>query len=69
MLVNYEIKHHRPRSSKRPTTTPALEMNFNPHKLLEKVNNHKKAPISNFRLMSSRPNKNSLPSYMQVIKL
>ena len=66
MLVKYEVKQHKPKSSKRPSATPLIEMNFDPYKLLTKVNNHKKPSTPNFGLMSSRPEGQVLPSYMQV---
>lgn len=66
MLVKYDAQHHKVRSSKRPSTTPLIEMNFDPYKMITKVNNHKKPSTPNFRLMSSRPEGPVLPSYMQV---
>lgn len=66
MLVKYDVKPHKPKSSKRPSGTPSIEMNFDPYKLITKVNNHKKPSTPNFRLMSSRPEGRVLPSYMQV---
>jgi len=66
MLVKYETNAHKPRSSKRPSSTPSIEMNFDPYKLINKVNNHKKPSTPNFRLMISRIDKGALPSYMQV---
>jgi hypothetical protein len=66
MLVKYDAKPHQPRSSKRPSTTPSIEMNFDPYRLITKVNNHKKPSTPDFRLMSSRPEGRILPSYMQV---
>lgn len=68
MLVKYDAKNHKPKSSKRPSTTPSIEMNFDPFTLINKVNNHKKPSTPNFRLMSSRPDGKILPSYMQVYK-
>jgi len=66
MLVKYDAKPHEPRRSKRPSTTPSIEMNFDPYRLIAKVNNHKKPSTPDFRLMSSRPEGRILPSYMQV---
>ena len=43
------------------------DLNFDPDKLIEKVNNHKKPITPNFQLMKSRPTDRSpLPSYMKV---
>lgn len=66
MLVKYDAKHYKPRSSKRPTSTPSIEVSFDPYKLLDKYNNHKKPSTPNFRLMSSRPEDKVLPAYMKV---
>jgi len=67
MMVKYKNIPHMPRSSKRPSSTPSIEVKFDPYKLLNNVNNHKKPSTPNFKLMSSRPDSCSLPSYMQVI--
>lgn len=43
------------------------DIDYDPDKLIEKVNNHKKPTTTNFDLMRSRPtDKGPLPSYMKV---
>ena len=66
MLVKYDAAKYKARKDNRPTSTPSIEINFDPHKLLNKVNNHKKPSTPNFRLMTSRPRDPVLPSYMKV---
>jgi hypothetical protein len=69
MLVNYDTKKTKTRIEARPVdNTPTIENYFDPYKMLEKVNNHKKTSTPNFRLMSGRPSNRILPSYMTVIK-
>jgi len=70
MLVKYETQKTKTRIEARPVEiTPTIEGTFDPYKMIEKVNNHKKPSTPNFRLMSSRPTNNILPSYMTVIKI
>lgn len=47
--------------------TGGVSNNYDPDKILEKVNNYKKPNTPNFNLMTSRPMDNDvLPSYMKV---
>lgn len=66
MLVKYNSNSYKPKVQKRPSSTPSIEVNFDPYKLLDKVNNHKKPSTPNFATMTSRPEDKILPSYMQV---
>ena len=54
---------------KQPKLKEVIEgsLNFDPDKVLDKINNHKKPVTPNFNLMTSRPNDDGfLPSYMKV---
>ena len=67
MLVKYEIEKHKTRiEAKEKEIAPTIEATFDPYKMIEKTNNHKKPSTPNFRLMSSRPTNRVLPSYMTV---
>ena len=67
MLVKYDNDKHKKRiESKQKDITPTIEATFDPYKMIEKHNNHKKPSTPNFRLMSSRPSDRVLPSYMTV---
>jgi hypothetical protein len=69
MLVKYNTEKHKTRIEAKPKQiTPLIESTFDPYKMIEKVNNHKKPSTPDFRLMSSRPTNRILPSYMTVIK-
>jgi hypothetical protein len=46
--------------------TLASFTDFDPDKVIEKVNNHKRAITPNFAKMSARPIEGPLPTYMQV---
>jgi len=48
--------------------TGGISNTYDPYKILEKVNNYKKAQIPNFKLMTSRPDTGdpNLPTYMKV---
>ena len=69
MMVQYNRSVHRKNVDNRPKTTANdLDINYDPHKVLDKINNHKKAVSPNFNLMTSRPNDGDpLPAYMKKI--
>lgn len=67
MLVKYNTDKTKTRiEAKNNDITPSIENTFDPYKMIEKVNHHKKPSTPNFRLMSSRPTNKVLPSYMTV---
>lgn len=67
MLVKYDKTQHK-RAKTPQAHTFTTDPNYDPNKILEKVNNHKKTVTPNFNLMTSRPNEDKiLPSYMQKI--
>lgn len=71
MMVKYDQTLHKRNKYDRPQNSDCLELNINydPHKVLDKVNNHKKSNAPNFDLMTSRPNQpDSLPCYLKVQK-
>ncbi len=68
-MVKYDQTLHKRNKYDRPQNSDCLELNINydPHKVLDKVNNHKKPNAPNFDLMTSRPNQpDSLPCYLKV---
>lgn len=69
MMVQYDKALHRKNNDNRPkTSSNDLDINYDPHKVLDKINNYKKTVVPNFNLMTSRPNDNDpLPAYMKVI--
>ena len=72
MMVKYDQLLHKKNGDNRPNTTNNYELNINydPHKVLDKINNYKRTVSPNFDLMTSRPNDpDPLPSYMKVIFL
>ena len=68
MMVKYDQKTHKKNSDNRPKTSDYYEnINYDPHKVLDKINNFKKTVSPNFDMMTSRPNDSDpLPSYMKV---
>ena len=65
MMVVYDQKKH---SHKKPKEIKGIEPSlfYDPHKMLDKVNNHHPIITPNFNMMSSRPDDdNPLPSYMK----
>jgi hypothetical protein len=69
MMVKYDERVHSKSRDSRPRTTGHfnLDPEYDPHKVLDKINNFKKPSAPNFDLMTSRPNDpDPLPSYMKV---
>jgi hypothetical protein len=70
MMVKYDKREHIINKDKRKKENggDVMDINFDPHKLLDKVNNYKKPITPNFDLMTSRPNDGDpLPAYMKVL--
>jgi hypothetical protein len=70
MMVKYDTNVYKGSNRDRPTSDQYTPLNYDPHKVLEKINNFKKAVSPDFNLMISRPSANDgdpLPSYMKVI--
>lgn len=68
VLVKYDKSIHRKKNNRPATSENGVNPNFDPHKLLDKINNFKKPKTPNFDLMTSRPEGNdSLPAYMKQI--
>jgi hypothetical protein len=67
MMVKYNKKLHRLRKERTFDAPMSTEINFDPDKILDKVNNHMSVKTPNFDLMLSRPEDNGpLPSFMKV---
>ena len=68
MLVKYDNKMKRQGLERPSTVGDNGNPDYDPHKILDKINNYKKPQTPNFDLMTSRPNEgDNLPSYMKVI--
>lgn len=68
-MVKYDQLLHKKNKHTRPNTTDNFDLNINydPYKVLDKINNFKRTVTPNFDLMISRPNDpDPLPSYMKV---
>jgi hypothetical protein len=67
MMVKYNKIPHRVRKEKTVEGPKSTEINFDPDKILEKINNHRTVKTPNFDLMLSRPKDDGpLPSFMKV---
>jgi hypothetical protein len=69
MMVKYDQTLHKKNSNDRPKTSDYIDLNINydPHKVLDKINNYKKPSAPNFDLMTSRPmDPDPLPCYLKV---
>lgn len=67
MMVKYNRKEHKVRKEKHFQGPLSTEINFDPDKILDKVNNHKTVKTPNFDLMLTRPKDDGpLPSFMKV---
>jgi len=66
MYVKYDKMNGRKVSSGK--IQPEAGPYYDPHKLMNKINNNKEVSVPSFRMMTSRPNssKTTLPAYMQV---
>jgi hypothetical protein len=67
-MVNYDKIVHKKNRQENKQKTFDLDSNYDPHKVLDKINNYKKPTAPNFKLMTSRPNEGDpLPAYMKEI--
>ena len=67
MMVKYNRKLHKVRKDKHVEGPLSTEINFDPDKVLDKVNNHKTVKSPNFNFMLPRPQDHGpLPSFMKV---
>jgi len=68
MLVKYDKMYHKKDDKfAYKQVSDAISPTFDPHKVLDKINNYKKPQTPNFKLMTSRPDTgDSLPTYMKV---
>jgi hypothetical protein len=68
MMVKYNRKPHKVRKEKDIKGFNSTDINFDPDKILDKVNNHRTVKTPNFDLMLTRPQDDGpLPSFMKVI--
>jgi hypothetical protein len=66
-MVKYDRKVHKIIKEKVSEWRPSSET-YDPHIVLDKINNFKPVKTPNFNLMTSRPNDDGpLPSYMKVL--
>ena len=69
MMVKYDQTVHAKHRDERPKTE-YFDVNYDPHKALNFVNNNKKPNTQNFDKMTSRPSTNDpLPCYLKVTYL
>ncbi len=68
-MVKYNKKLHKVRKERSVDAPMSTEINFDPDKVLDKINNHRSIKTPNFDLMLSRPEDDGpLPSFMKVFK-
>lgn len=69
MLVRFDKMSSRKAEVLPNTETGGISINYDPHRILDKVNNHVTPSTPNFNLMTSRPTSSPndpLPFYMKV---
>lgn len=68
MMVKYDQTKHKKQFQSRPKTSEyEPRKDYDPHRVLDNINNFKKTVSPNFDLMTSRPTDGDpLPSYMKV---
>lgn len=67
MMVKYDQINHPKYRNSRPITSEPFDINYDPHKALNFVNNNRKPNAPNFDMMISRPSDNDpLPCYLKV---
>lgn len=67
-MVKYDRTVYKKNKDNRPKTTEHQpNINYDPHRVLDKINNYKATVSPNFDMMTSRPtDEDPLPSYMKV---